>query len=135
MTGVVETESGETTGPKAPRFIVKNIEFLSSPANIIKTDVKFIDFDQSFLISSPPQKVFATPVNFPAPEVAVEVEGGPANDVRALGCCIFRLRSGEGTFSNPFQVTAPSDSAGVEGRSSVGLSGVAEKESQQGEAK
>ncbi|KAK3371934.1 kinase-like domain-containing protein [Podospora didyma] len=67
--GQLETESGEITGPEAPRYIVKyTIEFL-------------------------------------ALEVAAGFPPGPASDVWALGCCLFRLRPG----TSPFQVTSPRD--------------------------
>ncbi|EQK98522.1 Protein kinase-like domain protein [Ophiocordyceps sinensis CO18] len=108
-TGVLETESGITPGPEAPRYIVKSIDFLSTPSNIIRPDVKLVDFDQCYPTSSPPQKMLGTPIDFLAPEVAVGLAAGPASDVWALGCCIFRLRSGEGPFSNPFDVTSPAD--------------------------
>lgn len=109
VTGVLETESGETPGPEAPRYIVKSMDFLSSLSNIIEPNVKLVDFDQCFPISSPPQKLLGTPIDFLAPEVAVGLAAAPASDVWALGCCIFRLRSGEGPFSNPFEVTSPAD--------------------------
>ncbi|KAF5672550.1 CMGC SRPK kinase [Fusarium heterosporum] len=109
VTGALETESGETPGPEAPRYIVKSINFLSSPENIIKPEIKLIDFDQCFPISSPPQKMLGTPLSFLAPEVAVGQGASPASDVWALGCCILRLRSGEDPFSNPFEVNSPLD--------------------------
>ena len=107
--GELETESGEATGPEAPRYIVKGINFLSSPSNIIRPDIKLVDFDQCFSISSPPEKLLGIPLDFMAPEVAVGLAAGPASDVWALGCCIFRLRSGESPFSSPFDVTSPAD--------------------------
>lgn len=105
----LETESGETTGPEAPRYIVKALDFLSSSTNIIRPNAKLIDFDQCFPISSPPEKLLGTPLEFLAPEVAVGLAASPASDVWALGCCIFRLRSGEGPFSSPFEVSCPED--------------------------
>lgn len=108
MTAVLETESGEATGPEAPRYIVKTLDFLSSKSNIISNDVRLIDFDQCFPISSPPEKMLGTPVEFLAPEVAVGLPASPGSDAWALGCCIFRLRSGEGPFSN-YEVTSPGD--------------------------
>ncbi|KAI0910675.1 kinase-like protein [Ustulina deusta] len=107
-TGALETESGEPTGPEAPQYIVKTLDFLSSTSNIIAHDVKLVDFDQCFAISSPPEKMIGTPAEFLAPEVAVGLPASPASDVWALGCCIFRLRSGEGPFSN-YEVTCPGE--------------------------
>ncbi|ATY60334.1 kinase domain-containing [Cordyceps militaris] len=112
VTGVLETENGEMPGPEAPRYIVGNIDFLSAPSDILELDIKLMDFDQCFPISSPPSKMLGTPVDFLAPEVAMGLEPGPASDVWALGCCIFRLRAGDGPFSSPFEVTCPADLVG-----------------------
>ncbi|KAI0399302.1 kinase-like protein [Xylaria palmicola] len=108
VTGVLETESGEPTGPEAPQYIVKNLDFLSSTSNIISNDVRLIDFDECFSISSPPERMLKIPPEFLAPEVAVGLPAGLASDVWALGCCIFILRSGEGPFSG-YEVTSPAD--------------------------
>jgi serine/threonine-protein kinase SRPK3 len=107
-TALLETESGETPGPEAPRYIVKSLDFLSSKESIINKDIRLIDFDQSFPVSSPPEKMLGTPVEILAPEVAVGLIASPASDVWALGCSIFRLRSGEGPFSG-YEVTSPAD--------------------------
>ncbi|RDA89926.1 hypothetical protein CP533_3295 [Ophiocordyceps camponoti-saundersi (nom. inval.)] len=107
-TGVLETESGIIPGPEAPRYIVKSIDFLSTPSNIIRPDVNLIDFDQCYLTSSPPQKTLDTAIEFLAPEVAAGLAAGPASDVWALGCCIFRLRCGTGPFENLWEATCPS---------------------------
>jgi len=107
--GKLETESGEAIGPEAPQYVVKGIDFLSSSTNIISPNIRLVDFDQCFLASSPPEKILGTPLDFLAPEVAVGQAAGPASDIWALGCCIFRLRSGDGPFSNPFDVTCPAD--------------------------
>lgn len=107
-TDVLETESGEATGPEAPRYIVEALDYLSSTSNIITNNVTLIDFDQSFPVSSPPEKMLGTPAQYLAPEVAVGLAASPASDVWALGCCIFILRSGEGPFSN-YEVTSPAD--------------------------
>ncbi|KAH8771344.1 kinase-like domain-containing protein [Hyaloscypha finlandica] len=94
-TAPLETESGETPGPEAPKYIVNQ-------------EVRLIDFDQSFLISLPPEKMLGTPAEFLAPEVAVGLKASPASDVWALGCSIFRIRSGDGPFS-AYEVTSPVD--------------------------
>ncbi|KAG4428671.1 hypothetical protein IFR05_015846 [Cadophora sp. M221] len=107
-TGSLETESGETPGAEAPRYIVKSLDFLSSETDIISNDISLIDFDQAFLVSSPPGEMLATPIEFLAPEVAVGRPASPASDVWALGCSIVRLRSGEGLFS-AYDITSQAD--------------------------
>jgi serine/threonine-protein kinase SRPK3 len=105
----LETESGEATGPEVPQYIVKQIDFISSSSNIIRPDIKLIDFDQCFPLLSSPEKPLGTPLDFLAPEAAAGLAAGPASDVWALGCCLFRLRSGDGPFSSPFEVICPED--------------------------
>ncbi|KAK0108045.1 hypothetical protein ONS95_002870 [Cadophora gregata] len=107
-TGPLETESGETPGAEAPRYIVKSLDFLSSETDLISNEISLIDFDQAFLASSPPEEMLATPIEYLAPEVAVGRAASPASDVWALGCSIVRLRSGEGLFS-AFDITSPAD--------------------------
>lgn len=104
----LETESGKAAGSEAPKYIVKELDFLSSEENIVSNNVCLIDFDQSFAVSSPPEKMLGTPVEYLAPEVAAGLKASPASDIWALGCCIFRLRSGEGLFS-AFDITSPAD--------------------------
>lgn len=106
-TGELETESGEASSPEALRYIMKQIDFLSSLSNMIKPDIKLVDFDQYFPISLLPEKPLGIPLDFLAPELAIGLTAGSASDVWALGCCLFRLRSGDGPFSNPFDVISP----------------------------
>ncbi|KAM3437631.1 hypothetical protein MY4824_003650 [Beauveria thailandica] len=106
---MLRTQSGEMFGVEAPRYIVGNINFLSAPSHVFRPDVKLVDFDQCFPTSSPPQKMLGTPYEFLAPEVAAGFEPSPASDVWALGCCILRLRAGDGPFSSPFEVGSPAD--------------------------
>jgi serine/threonine protein kinase len=88
---------------------VKSIDFLALRYNILKPEIKLIDFDQCFPIRLKPEKMLGTPISFMAPEVAIGHAPGPASDVWALGCCILRLRSGEEPFSSPFDVNTPED--------------------------
>lgn len=87
---------------------MKSLDFLSSKESVIIKDVRLIDFDHSFLILLPPEQMLGTPVEFLAPEVVVGLKASPASDVWALGCSIFRIRSGEGPFSG-YEVTSPVD--------------------------
>jgi serine/threonine-protein kinase SRPK3 len=104
----LETETGKTPGPECPKYIVKAIDFLSSKENIISKDIKLIDFDQSFPVTSPPETLLGTPAEWLAPEIAVGHKPSPASDVWALGCSIFRLRSGECPFTG-YEITSPGD--------------------------
>ncbi|KAJ4328830.1 hypothetical protein N0V84_000617 [Fusarium piperis] len=106
--GALETESGEPTGPEAPKYIVKTLDFLLATRPIISEDICLIDFDHAFLASSPPEKLLPTPVEYLAPEVAVGLSGSTASDLWALGCTILRLRSGEGLFS-AYDIGSPID--------------------------
>ena len=104
-----ETESGETpAGPECPKYVVKAIDFLSAEENIISKDIRLIDFDQSFPVTSPPEDLLGTPAEWLAPVIAVGHKPSPASDVWALGCCLFRLRAGECPFTG-YEVTSPAD--------------------------
>ena len=104
----METFSGEIPGPEAPQYIVKALDFLSCEQDLIRDEICLIDFDQSFLARSPPEKILGIPVEFLAPEVAVGHPASPASDIWALGCSIMRLRSGDGLFT-AFDVQSPVD--------------------------
>lgn len=90
----LESEFGKSPGPEAPRYFVKPLDFLSAQENIIETGVKLVDFDLSFPATSPPKGMLGTQPRFLAPEVAAGFPASTASDVWALGCCIFRIRSG-----------------------------------------
>lgn len=95
----LETESGESSGPEAPRYIVGYPDFMSSGEDLLLDEICLIDFDQAFLSSTPPEKTLGTPPGFLAPEVAVGKPASPASDVRALVCTILHIRAGSSPFS------------------------------------
>ena len=107
-TAPLETESGIPAGPEAPKYIVKAVDFLATPENLILPEAILIDFDQAFRVTSPPKEMLGTPFSNLAPEVALGFPASPASDVWALGCSIFRLRSGRDLFGT-FEVTSPAD--------------------------
>lgn len=61
----LETESGESTGPETPEYIVKPLDFRFSGVNHVSKHVRIIDFDQSFPVASPPDKLWYS--HFPSP--------------------------------------------------------------------
>ncbi|KAK3684183.1 kinase-like domain-containing protein [Podospora appendiculata] len=89
--------SGKPPRPHAPDYNVVPLDFCSSAANLLTGRVCIIDFDQSFTTSSPPDHL-GIPAKYLAPEVAVGLSASPASDVWALGCLVFRIRSGEDLF-------------------------------------
>ncbi|KAM3523608.1 hypothetical protein MY4038_008120 [Beauveria bassiana] len=109
VTDRLQTQSGTMFGAEAPQYIVGNVDFISAASHVFRPDVKLVDFDQCFPTSSPPQKMLSTPYDFLAPEVAAGLGPSPASDVWALGCCILRLRAGDGPFSSPFEIGCPAD--------------------------
>ncbi|KAI9149293.1 Serine/threonine-protein kinase spk-1 [Paramyrothecium foliicola] len=109
---LLETCSGETHGPEAPRYIVGYLDFMSCEEDLFEDEVCLIDFDQSFLTSHPPKEVLGTPVGFLAPEVAVGRPASPASDVWALTCALLHIRSGSSPFSF-LGLDAPCDLVGL----------------------
>lgn len=100
-TDPVETLSGEPPGPHAPEYLVEPLDLCSPTAvSVFTGEVAIIDFDQSFASSSgPPQGSRPdTPAKYLAPEACVGRPLSRASDVWALGCAIFRIRSGDDLF-------------------------------------
>lgn len=85
----MEIESGQPTGPEAHRYIVRTLDFLSSCVNSVSRHVRVIDFDQSFLVTSPPEKLLGPPNEFLAPAIAVGQPAGKAK--RYLGSRLFYI--------------------------------------------
>ncbi|KAK6223466.1 Serine/threonine-protein kinase spk-1 [Colletotrichum tabaci] len=106
-TDPVRPYSEESPEPHAPKYIVEALDFLSSSSNLLSERICIIDFDQSFTATSAPTKL-GTPAKYLAPEVAVGEHASPASDVWALGCAIFRVRSGEDLFFD-YDTNCPAD--------------------------
>lgn len=93
-------------GPGTPRYLVKPLDFLYASRKVFVEEMHLIDFDQCFPAASPPAQMLGTPAEFLAPEVAVGGKASPASDIWALGCTLFRLRSGRGPFAE-YVVSSP----------------------------
>ncbi|KAL1845924.1 hypothetical protein Daus18300_014415 [Diaporthe australafricana] len=78
-------------------YIVKPLDFCSAPTNLCTSHLCVIDFDQCFPKEHPPEKI-GTPAIYMAPEVAIGQPPSEASDIWALGCAIFRMRSGDDIF-------------------------------------
>ncbi|KAK0106908.1 hypothetical protein ONS95_003625 [Cadophora gregata] len=89
----LRTPDGSAVGPSAPSYVVESIDFATVP-NLLSLRLKVIDFDQAFQISTPPSKMLGTPPRCLSPEAIFDLEVGVASDVWALGCLIFKIRSG-----------------------------------------
>lgn len=106
--------SREPPGPHGPDYIVVPLDFCSSPspadtANVLSSEICIIDFDQSFSTTgAPPPGRPGIPAKYLAPEVAVGRPLSPASDVWALGCAIFRIRSGDDLFFD-YDTNCPAD--------------------------
>ena len=108
LTHPIENYSGKSAGPSTPAYIVKPLDFCASSTNLLTRRLCVIDFDQCFQRDHPPARI-GTPAVYMAPEVAIGQPPGEASDIWALGCVIFRMRSGEDIFldydtSCPYQV-------------------------------
>ncbi|KAI1267449.1 kinase-like protein [Xylariaceae sp. FL1019] len=92
------TYSGKPPEPHGPEYIVVPLDFCSSATNVLSGEICIFDFDQSFMTTGPPPERPGIPAQYMAPEVAVGGASSPASDIWALGCAIFRIRSGEDIF-------------------------------------
>ncbi|RYP90065.1 hypothetical protein DL770_003804 [Monosporascus sp. CRB-9-2] len=107
-TAPMRTYSGKPPGPQAPNYIVVPLDFSSSTTNVLSREICVMDFDQSFTATSPPTKRPGIPAKYLAPEVALGWPASPASDVWALGCAIFRIRSGDDLFFD-YDTDSPAD--------------------------
>lgn len=98
QTDPVKTYSGNTPRPHAPDYIVASLDFCSSTTKVLSSEICIIDFDQSFIASGAAPERPGIPAKYLAPEVAVGQPLSPASDIWALGCAIFRIRSGDDLF-------------------------------------
>ncbi|OIW27648.1 kinase-like protein [Coniochaeta ligniaria NRRL 30616] len=109
QTAPLQTYSGQPPGPHGPEYIVLPLDFCSSTTtNLLSREICIIDFDQSFTATSPPPKRPGIPAKCLAPEVVVGRPASPASDVWALGCAVFRMRSGEDLFLD-YDTDCPED--------------------------
>ncbi|KAH6720108.1 kinase-like domain-containing protein [Leptodontidium sp. MPI-SDFR-AT-0119] len=95
----VRTRDGSAVGPSALSYVVESIDFAAVPI-LLSLRLEVIDFDQAFQTSTPPSKMLGTPPRCLSPEAIFDHEVGVALDVWALGCLIFRIRSGYELFGN-----------------------------------
>ncbi|KAF4999989.1 hypothetical protein FDECE_11337 [Fusarium decemcellulare] len=108
QTAPLRTYSGEPPGPHGPNYIVVPLEFCFSTTNLLSSEICIIDFDQSFTTAGPPPERPGIPAKYMAPEVAVGRPSTSASDIWALGCAIFRTRSGDDIFFD-YDTNCPED--------------------------
>lgn len=94
-----------TTGPKtasAPEYVVQLADLTKLGPSYLTDSLRVVDFDQVFGFRKPlppgippnPGFRLGTPITSLAPEVIIEGAAGPASDIWALGCTLFRIRAG-----------------------------------------
>ncbi len=93
------------TGPKttsAPEYVVEPADLAKLDPSYLTTSLRVIDFDQVFCFREPPPPGIppnpgfglGIPIVSLAPEAIIEGAAGPASDIWALGCTLFRMRAG-----------------------------------------
>ncbi|KAI2785551.1 kinase-like protein [Daldinia loculata] len=108
QTAPLRTYSEDPPGPHGPEYIVVPLDFCSSSTNVLSSEICIIDFDQSFTITDPPLERPGIPAKYLAPEIAIGRPASPASDIWALGCAIFRIRSGDDLFFD-YDTDTPAD--------------------------
>ncbi|TLD20376.1 hypothetical protein PspLS_08466, partial [Pyricularia sp. CBS 133598] len=84
--------------PHGSDYIFAPLDFCTSNTSVLSTEVCIINFDQSFKATDPPARQPGIPSKYMAPKVAVGKPCSRASDVWALGCAIFRIRTGDDLF-------------------------------------
>jgi serine/threonine protein kinase len=88
--------------PSAPQYVVQPADLTKLGPQYLTDILQIIDFDQLFGFTTPlpaefppnPSFNLGTPITSLAPEVIIDGTAGPASDIWALGCTLFRMRSG-----------------------------------------
>lgn len=87
-------------GPSAPNYVVEAVDLARLGPQFLSDRLYVADFDQMFASATssdmPPNPGYnlGTPLLYRAPEVYIDGTPGPASDIWALGCTLFRMRSG-----------------------------------------
>ncbi|KAF7560953.1 hypothetical protein G7046_g3203 [Stylonectria norvegica] len=106
-TDFVRTYPDIASSPHIPEYVVAPLDFCFCSNFFFSDKICIAGIEQSFTIDKPPHRV-GTPAKYLAPEVAIGVPSSPASDIWALGCAIFRTRTGEDLL-NEYEVNCPAD--------------------------
>jgi serine/threonine protein kinase len=104
-TPVRDAVHAATSGAKtasAPQYVVEPADLAKLGSSYLTESLRVIDFDQIFGCRKPvprgippnPGFNLGTPIVSLAPEVIIEGAAGPASDIWALACTLFRMRAG-----------------------------------------
>lgn len=96
----VHATGGKTAS--APEYVVQPADLTKLGPSYLTDSLRVVDFDQVFGFRKPlpsgippnPGFNLGTPITSLAPEVIIEGAAGPASDIWALGCTLFRMRAG-----------------------------------------
>ncbi|KAJ2996249.1 hypothetical protein NUW58_g1032 [Xylaria curta] len=90
----VETASGDSPQPKAPKHLVCPVE-LGWCTQLVSGSIAIVDFGDSFFADKPPKKPGHTAA-YAAPEIFFEGSGQPGvhSDIWALACTFFEIYHG-----------------------------------------
>ncbi|OJJ43883.1 hypothetical protein ASPZODRAFT_135919 [Penicilliopsis zonata CBS 506.65] len=82
--------------PNVPRYLVRPIDFHGIDRSYIQGSIALIDFGCSFKIDGPHRRPWKFDTAFPyaSPELSLKDQLDVANDLWALGCTLFELRTG-----------------------------------------
>ncbi|KAL2161709.1 hypothetical protein VTH06DRAFT_8271 [Thermothelomyces fergusii] len=86
----------------APAYVVEPADLAKLDPTYLSDSLQVLDFDQVFCFETPlppgfppsPGFDLGTPLTSRAPEVFIDGAPGPASDIWALGCTLFRMRAG-----------------------------------------
>lgn len=79
----------------APKYLVYPIDFLTLDPELVLTTVHIADLATAFDISQPIEREgVCIPVDYRAPEIALDTSFGIGNDLWSLGCTLFEIRTG-----------------------------------------
>ena len=93
-----------TTLPHVPKHLIYPIDYDTIDPSLISTEAYITDFGQSFDVTSHPLPTdLGIPIDYRAPEIALNQPAGVEMDLWSLGCTLFEIRTGQKLF-NIFQL-------------------------------
>ncbi|KAK1770147.1 kinase-like domain-containing protein [Phialemonium atrogriseum] len=95
----------------APKYVVDPVDLTHLPVEYLSNSISIMDFDQAYPAQKPPRSFTGIRPAYTAPEVTFELKNGPAADVWALSCCIFRMRCSRDLFTGTMETPLNSTTA------------------------
>lgn len=86
-------QDGFTPTNSAPLQVVQSIQYSNVDLSLLTSNIRIIDFGESFSTNNPPAQMLGAPATFFAPEMLFGYSASTASDIWSLGCLIYELQA------------------------------------------